>query len=198
MGEGRQLRAQALASPGTRLSGQGVWTLQDKPARSGQALPDWGRSYYKPVAVLMICMRLRSPLFGTAPCEKVAERTGIKHRRPPLPAMRNPVMGEMAALAERSQVSGSVVAGVLVEMRGGKDDIGRRQGQGCKAREGQLQSNEPGMGRQCPRTTATVVTPVSAGVVPPQPVGSNHHPFPMRSPATLAAAAGAIEADHLA
>ncbi len=44
--------------------------------------------------------------------------------------MSCPVMGEMAALAERSQISGMVVAGVLVEMGGGKDDIGRLQGQG--------------------------------------------------------------------
>ena len=114
-----------------------------------------------------------------------------------MPAMRCPVMGEVAALAECCEVSGSVVAGVLVEMGGGEDDIGRRQGQRCKACQSRLQSNKAGREGQCPRATATVVTPALAGHVPPQSVGSDDHPFSVRSPATLAAAAGAIEADHL-
>ena len=41
-----------------------------------------------------------------------------------------PVMREVAALAECCEISGSVVAGVLVEMGGGEDDIGRGQWQG--------------------------------------------------------------------
>ena len=52
--------------------------------------------------------------------------------------MRCPVMGEVAALAKRREISGSVVAGVLVEMGGGEDDIGRLQGKGCKARQHRL------------------------------------------------------------
>ena len=86
-----------------------------------------------PVAVPMTGMRPRSPLLEIASCEKVAEGTGIKHRCPPLPAMRCPVMSEMTALTKRSEVLGIVVARILVEMSGGEDDIGRRQGQGCKA-----------------------------------------------------------------
>jgi len=82
--------------------------------------------------------REKSPPFGIASGEKVAERPGVKHRRPPLPAMRCPVMGEVAALAERREISGSVVAGVLIEMGGGEDDEGQGQGPWCKARQDRL------------------------------------------------------------
>ena len=112
--------------------------------------------------------------------------------------MRRPIMGEVTALTERRQVAGIVVAGVLVEMSGSKDDIGRAQGQGYKARQGRLEGDKPGREGQCPRTTATVVTPTLARLVPPQPIGSDDHPFPVRSPTAFAAAAGAIETDHLA
>ncbi len=42
-----------------------------------------------------------------------------------------------------------------------------------------------------------MVTPALAGIVPPQPVGSDDHPLPVRPSAVLAAAAGAIETDDL-
>lgn len=48
------------------------------------------------------------------------------------------IMREMTALAERREISGIVVARILVEMSGGEDDIGRRQGQGCKTRQDRL------------------------------------------------------------
>ena len=83
-----------------------------------------------PIALPMTGMRSRSPWLAIASGEKVAEGTGVKHRHPALPAMGCPVMREVAALAECCEVSGSVVAGVLVEMGGGEDDIGRGQWQG--------------------------------------------------------------------
>ena len=103
-----------------------------KLSASGIGAMKFDREYFTRPSTLSgidLCL----PQLGVASSEQVAERTRVKHRCPPLPAMRCPVMSEMTALTKRRQVSGIVVARILVEMSGGEDDIGRRQGQGCKA-----------------------------------------------------------------
>ncbi len=106
-------------------------------------------------------------------------------------------MGEVAALAERGEVAASVVAGVLVEMSGGKDDVGRSQGQGGKAGQRRLEGGKPGRGRQSSRPPAAMVAPALPRFVPPEPIKADDDHLPVRSPAMLAAAAGTFEADHL-
>lgn len=61
------------------------------------------------------------------PGEEVAERATVEQRRPTLPTVLAAVVLEMAALAQRCEIAGIVVTGIMIEMGRRQDDKGARQ-----------------------------------------------------------------------
>ena len=107
------------------------------------------------------------------------------------------IVTHVAGLAERRQVSQTVVAGVVVEMRAGQRHARPAERQGRRdAGEARLRVDHGGGAGQCPYPPAPAVPPAGAGVVPPSSVAEMHDVATVRPAAMLALPLGAVEADQ--
>ena len=98
--------------------------------------------------------------------------------------MLRPVMLEMAALAPRREIRIAVAARVMLAMTGRQD---RYRQPGCR------QDRNAGLAAQKPATAGALGARLR--IVPGSAVDADDH-MPVRTPAGLAAPAGAAEADH--
>ncbi|MBB3941618.1 hypothetical protein GGR39_003299 [Novosphingobium fluoreni] len=107
------------------------------------------------------------------------------------------VVAHVAALAERGEIARAIVAWVVVQVRGSEHDA--RHAQGCgwiDAGKARLHESQLSRGRQAADRPALAVTPAGLLLVPPYTVTQVLYRAPVRAPAVLATALGALEADQ--
>jgi len=114
---------------------------------------------------------------------QVPDRAQPKPAPPALPAMFGRVVEHVAALAQRGEVGGIVVAGIVVEMRAGQHNKGR-----AHRRQPARAAN-----RDAP---PPIGPPASRLAIPPAPVAQMRDPPAMRPCAPLASAPRAAEPDR--
>ena len=130
--------------------------------------------------------------------EQVADRAHLKSIEPPASTMFGGVMDHMATLAERGEVARPVVAGIMVQVRAGKDHARDAQmGGRVDARESRLRPRQIIRRRQAANPPALPVAPACRVLVPPDAIAEVQHVAAVRAPAMLTTSLGAAKPDDV-
>ena len=107
------------------------------------------------------------------------------------------IVPHVAPLAQRREVAGPVVAGIVVQVRGGEHDMRRRQwGRGRDPGQCRLPARHVRWRGEASHPPPAPVAPAGGRLIPPDAVPQVQHAATMGSAAMLAAATGALEADE--
>lgn len=102
--------------------------------------------------------------------EQVTECPTVEQGRPALATVGRAVVTQVTSLAQCSEVASTVVARVLIEVRGGEHDKSPRQSAVLEAGKHRLLSGQVGRGGHTDCPAPPSITPSAALVVPPDTI----------------------------
>ena len=110
--------------------------------------------------------------------------------------MSGAVVGQMAALTQRSEIARAVIARILVKVGRRDENLGAAQFRQREAGQRPLACCEPIRAGTASHPTSTSVTPMPTVGIPPFARDACNHGLAVWLTALLAATAGPFEPDH--